>query len=156
MTTERSTLPGTAPRPYQIVGERIMPEAPTLQRLFDDLRSHGTDRGALVRHATLTEEAGLCVVLLTNDAAADLGPTIIEAAEKITDRDERHEFPGLADDESSVVEIFRLMDADKIPFLWGSVGPDRTPPMVAFFVSQEVCEWLAPRLTAKRCPCSLV
>jgi hypothetical protein len=141
--------------PVVIEAEIHRGKAPTLRELAREMVSLGVDRGALVRRPDgAMVEAALCVVLILKPAIVQIGPLLLEAADKVAGPGTpAPNWPGFAS-EATVPEIFRQMEADKLR--WAAGTPDsRVPLMFTFFISQEVCEWLAPRLTALGCPTSL-
>ena len=127
---------------------------PTLGGVLLDIQKLGEDRASLVREPGPAIEAGLVIYMLTAKAVRELGPLCVEAAQKLCDGTESDK-PWMAiDHDTRVKEVFEKMEKEKKRFVW--FGTTDHPPLVAIFLSQEISEWLAPRLSAKGCPTSLV
>lgn len=126
---------------------------PTLRRIVTLARDASTDRLAMVRNSTPYREAGLFVLMIGGEAVRDLGPICIEAAGKVVDEcaPPSHEGDLMPDD--NLDEWFDRMVEKKLYFTWGNQKDPYL--MFAFFVGQEIAEYLVPRLNERGCPCRL-
>jgi|SRR6185503_4338336 len=125
---------------------------PTLRKLLDLAQRAETDRLVMVRNPTPYREAGLFVLMIGDQSIRDLGPVCIEAAAKVTDEHDPTKQGDLEPDDP-LDGWFDKMVEKKLYFTWGrQVEPLM---MFAFFVGQEVSEYLAPRLKERGCPCEL-
>jgi len=126
---------------------------PTFGRVVRDLAALGRDRGALICEAQPWMESGIWVIMNSVAAVRDLGPLTIEAVKRFGDPNAPKQMEYMLSDESRVAEVFLYMEANKHLWLWA--GTIERPPLNSIFYGQEVCEWLAPLLTERDCPCHL-
>jgi len=126
---------------------------PIFGEVIQEIRGLGGDRAALVLEATPSTEARIMVIMLSIPAVRALGPLCVAAAAKLVTGNEPKVLEMFVEDKTSIHEIFTLMASRKRSWCWS--GNTEKPPLCSYFLSQEICEWLAPRLTAAGCPCSL-
>jgi hypothetical protein len=125
----------------------------TLESVWRDLITLGVDAGAVVRVASDDRRVGLMILMSGDRAIRRLGPICIEAAQREACNEPAA--VGLFLNDKPIEVIFERMDRERRTWLWGN-DTEATGLVVCFFAGAEVCEWLAPRLSAAGCPASLV
>lgn len=117
---------------------------PTIQGVYDQLRFHGLDRGALVRTEEPDKAAALMIFLIWNKALREVGPKLVEFAEQ-----NRNE------DESQIMGVTLLSEIPCIleemhrrEITWSWVGIKQRRLTVFMVIGTEHCRKLAPILNA--------
>jgi hypothetical protein len=138
--------------PFEII-KTVNRGPATVLRVVNDVLMMGRDRAVLVKEADPVSEAGIFLMMLSPAAIRDIGPISIEAVKKIVSEDEVKIPEFEVTDQTKLADVFAEMAARKACWWWsGNIDAGR---LYSYFLSQEICEWLAPRLTAAGCPCSL-
>ena len=142
---------------YEIERELRREGYPTLNRILSEVDAFGGDRCSLVRRPEAGCEAGIFVALLTAGAVREVGPYLVGRAMELVPEHERSvPTPRLVVDfNGSLGLVFKVMEEEKSPFLWGSFFWCGRRILSAAFLGTALCERMAPELTRIGCPTRL-
>lgn len=135
---------------YKVISQIHQQGEATIGGIIAQLKAYRTDRGVVVQTARDDRQVGLFILMLSDAARQVLGPIITEAGlrEELGNDGKQ---PVYFEKEPTIPELFDFMEENKRQFFWAP-GPEGLAVAV---LGDEICQWLAPRLTAAGCPCSL-
>lgn len=129
-----------------------MKHGPTVQGIVDELRSHGVDRGTVVRPAKDGKPAALAIFLLTNAAVREVGPYLRTVFAAMPPQPTR--VIAFADGESHVMTAIEAVEEAGQFWCYAPIFADR-PGMMVILARDAVTYEVADNLTARGCTTNL-
>jgi hypothetical protein len=138
-----------------------LPQPPSINELIRLCLANRMDRCALVRREQGAVEVGVFVLVMGGKATRELGPGLLDFAEKAGALK-----PGEVlnmEYDTSLKWIWRWLEESKNRFAFGTFSMDVPLPgesgkvecLIVAFIGKTLCEPLARFLTKRGCPCSV-